>query len=549
MTESSHLSQPTSQPLPLHELLSRLLQSRLIAKRHPWPCMGTLQGLDRAAEKGALLDFINTSLRGIGQIAFANNPVSGLLILLAVGLQSGWVALSLMVGVVAATFTANRLNLDRSSVRNGIYGFNGALVGVALGTFGTWGNGSGSGFWLGAIALGAALTTVLMQKLGLWMAVHWKLPAMGIPFHIVAYLFLAIALYVPQSVFQLGAPPPFPNPAETLEGTRLLSALVTGLGQIFFSGGLVSAILVVLALALCSPMGALLGVLGGAIGLMTGLGLGADLNVLYAGLWSYNSALTAIAIGGIFYAPNLRSVAIASVGAFVTALVGWLLGLGLAPLGLPILAVPFHVGTYACFLGLRRSLSSLVPVAPYAIASPEEHRWRYLTAKQMISAFRQQLQDAMQGQSRQILFEQASVAMRGDLRYVFDAIDRDGNGKLSLTELSQHFQQAGYPLKPDELELAFISMDADHSGEIEFAEFGELLLRHRRLVSHLQELYTYFLPIDANGDGVLAPQEMNVVFASVNEPPLTQAEISFLRQRIGGKDFTWERFLELLLVI
>ena len=549
MSEASGLTKTQVQSLPLYELLSRLLQSESVSRHPPLPLMGTLQGWNKAMERRSLLGFINACLRGIGQIAFANNPISGLLIVLAVGLQSPWVALTLLVGITAATLTAYWLKLDRPSIRNGIFGFNGALVGLALGTFGNWGNGSGSLVWLGAIALGAALTTVLMQKLGLWMAVYWKLPAMGIPFHIVTYFFLAIALYLPQPVFQIGSPPPFLNPAETLEGARLLSALVTSLGQIFFSGGFVSAVLVGLALALCSPMAALVGMLGGSIGLVTGLALGADLNVLYAGLWGYNSALTAIAIGGIFYAPNLRSVAIASLGAFVTALAGWLLGLGLGPLGLPILAVPFHVGTYACFLGLRRSLSSLVPVAPYAIASPEEHRWRYLTSKQLISAFRQQLQDAMQGRFHRALFDQASVAMRGDLRYVFDAIDRDRSGKLSLAELSQHFAQTGYALKPDELNLVFSSIDADHSGEIEFAEFGELLLRHRRLISRLQEFYTYFLPIDANGDGVLTPPEMNVVLASVDEPPLTETEISFMRQRIGGKDFTWERFLELVLVI
>ncbi|MGB3200962.1 MAG: urea transporter [Nodosilinea sp.] len=549
MTKASSLGDVFPPPLPLHELLSQLLQVEPVAPRYPWPCMGTLQRLNQTLERQPLLAFANASLRGIGQIAFANNPISGLLIVVAVGLQSPWVALTLVVGVVAATWAACGLKLDRPSTCNGIYGFNGALVGLALGTFGNWGNGGGSLAWLGAIALGSAFTTVLMQRLGLGMAVRWKLPAMGIPFHIVAYGFLAIALYIPQPVFQLGAPPPFPNPAETLEGARLLSALVTGLGQIFFSGGIVSAVLIVVALALCSPMGALVGVLGGAIGLVTGLALGTDLNVLYAGLWSYNSALTAIAIGGIFYAPNLRSVAIASLGAFVTALAGWLLGLGLGPLGLPILAVPFHIGTYACFLGLRRSLSSLVPVAPYAIASPEEHRWRYLTAKQMIASFRQQLRDAMQGQSHQVLFDQAPPAVKGDLRYIFDAIDRDRSGKLSLAELSQHFQHTGHPLRPDELKLAFASLDADGSGEIEFAEFGELLLRHRRLVSRLDEFYTYFLPIDANGDGVLTPQEMNVVLASVDEPPLTPDEISFLRQRLGGQDFTWERFLELVLVI
>lgn len=283
--------------------------------------------------------------------------------------------------------------------------------------------------------------------------------------------------------------------------------------------------------------------------MVAGLALGADLNVLYAGLWSYNSALTAIAIGGIFYAPNLRSVAIASLGAFVMALVGCLLGLGLAPLGLPMLAVPFHVGTYVCFLVLWRSLSSLVPVAPYSIASPEEHRWRYLSARQVISTFRQQLRDAMAGRQHRILFDQAPQEIKGDLRYIFDAIDGDRSGKLSLAELSQHFAQTGHPLKLDELNLVFSSIDADHSGKIEFAEFGEPLLRHRRLISRFQEFYTYFVPIDADGDGVLAPQEMNVVLASVDEPPLTSEEISFLRQRIGGKDFTWERFLELVLVI
>jgi len=549
VTKASQISDFSPQPLPLHELLSRLLQSEPIAQQHPYPCLGTLQSLNQILVKHPLWDLINASLRGIGQIAFANNPISGLLILLAVGLQSVWVATSLVVGVTAATLTANWLNLNRSSIRNGIYGFNGALVGAALGTFSTWENGSIHGLWLGAIALGAALTTVLMQHLGLWIATRWKLPAMGIPFHIVAYLFLGIALYVPQPFFQLGSPPAFPNPADTLDGTRLLAALITGLGQIFFSGGFLSALLIVLALALCSPMGALIGVLGGGIGVLTGLLLGIDLNLLYAGLWGYNSALTAIAIGGIFYAPNLRSVFVASAGAFVTAICGWLLTLVMTPLELPILAIPFHLGTYACFLVLQRSLSSLVPVAPYAIASPEEHRWRYLTAKQIISTFRQQLHNAMQGQPHRVLFEQASAAIKGDMRYLFDAIDSDRNGKLSLTELSRHFEQTGHPLKPDELELAFSSLDADRSGEVDFEEFGELLLRHRRLLAQLPEFYTYFMPIDANDDGVLEPQEMNVVLASVDEPPLTKDEIRFLHQRIGGKPFTWERFLELLLVI
>ncbi|NEO30673.1 MAG: hypothetical protein F6K36_09625 [Symploca sp. SIO3C6] len=132
---------------------------------------------------------------------------------------------------------------------------------------------------------------------------------------------------------------------------------------------------------------------------------------------------------------------------------------------------------------------------------------------------------------------------------MFDAIDRDHSGSLSLQELRYHFQQAEHPLSEDELNFAFASMDFDNSGEIDFEEFSELLLRHRRLISRLDQFSKYFIPIDANEDGVLTPQEMNVVLASVDESPLSQDELTFLRQRIGGKDLTWERFLELLLVV
>ncbi|NEP01355.1 MAG: urea transporter [Symploca sp. SIO2E9] len=549
MSEASSITDIDSRPLPLHELLSRLLESEKVSHRHPLPIMGTLQEVNTSLERRPLLDFINASLRGIGQVAFANNPISGLLIILAVFIQSPWVALMLIVGVVVATLTAYWMHLDNPSVRNGIFGFNGALVGLAFGTFSSWGNGNMNLLWLLVVAIAAALSTVLMQYIGLWMAVNLKLPAMGVPFQIVALLILAIALYVPQPFLQLGAPPPFPNPADSLDGMRIFSALFIGVAQVFFTGAMVSAILIIIALALCSPMGALVAVLGCAIGLLTGILLGVDLNVLYAGLWGYNSTLTAIAIGGIFYTPNLRSILVASAGALLTALIGWLLSLVMTPLGLPILAIPFHLGTYACFLVLQRSLSSLVPVAPYSIASPEEHRFRYLTAKDVISAFRNQLRGAMQGQHHKVFFDQAPQELKGDLRYIFDAIDQDDSGTLSLQELRYHFQQAKHPLSDDELNFAFASMDFDNSGEIDFEEFGELLLRHRRLMSRLDQFSNYFIPIDANEDGILTPQEMNVVLASVDEPPLSQDELAFLRQKIGGKDLTWEGFLELLLVI
>ena len=68
-------------------------------------------------------------------------------------------------------------------------------------------------------------------------------------------------------------------------------------------------------------------------------------------------------------------------------------------------------------------------------------------------------------------------------------------------------------------------------------------------MSRLDEFATYFIPIDKDGNGVLEPEEMNVVLASVDEPPLSTDEVTFLQEKIGGKDLTWEQFLELLLVL
>ncbi|MDJ0555050.1 MAG: urea transporter [Microcoleaceae cyanobacterium MO_207.B10] len=61
--------------------------------------------------------------------------------------------------------------------------------------------------------------------------------------------------------------------------------------------------------------------------------------MLYFGLWGYNSILTAIATGGIFYAPNLRSLGASSGAALLTALICWILNVIMTPIGLPILSI------------------------------------------------------------------------------------------------------------------------------------------------------------------------------------------------------------------
>lgn len=547
----SSIPPATPEPLPLTELIAKLLLFKPNqTKLFPWllPGSGTLQSLNQRLENQPLFNFLNYNLRGIGQVIFVNNPLSGLLILLALFIQSPWMGVMSVVGLVASTLTAILLNLNRESLGNGIFGYNGILVGAALATFGASGNGNWNPFWILATIIFSALTTLLINSVGVWFASKLKFPPLTLPFIAATLLFLAIAVWVPQPLYSLGNTPN-PSPAlEPINWLRVAISLPIGFGQVFLMDKFVAGVLVLTAVAWCTPIGAAVGLLGGVLGTLAALLTGVSPEAIYAGLCSYNAVLTAIAISGVFFAPNLRSLLVGIFLAFFSTLVGGVLSNLFTLLKLPILTLPFCLVTIAGFLFVRHTLPSLVPVALHAIASPEEHRQRYLVARDIITTFRRQMQAAMAGTPNLYLFDSASTSTKGDLEYLFNAIDTDFSNTLSVKELSEHLRQVKRSISPEELDYLFSCLDIDRSGEVDLAEFSELLLRQQRLMSNYQEFITYFLPIDTNQDDTISIDEMNLALGSVGELPLNVKEVNFLHRRMDGRSMTWNRFIEVLLV-
>ena len=135
------------------------------------------------------LRFLDINLRGIGQVMFQNNPLTGLLFLLAVGWGSyaasmPQVFIGGLLAVVAATLTAQWLHLDEADLASGLYGYNAYLVGLALGTF----LAPGPLLWAyvvlgGAVSVVATLATANMFK-------TWGVAALTAPFVLVAWLLL-----------------------------------------------------------------------------------------------------------------------------------------------------------------------------------------------------------------------------------------------------------------------------------------------------------------------------------------------------------------------
>ena len=73
--------------------------------------------------------------RGVGQVMFQNNALSGGLMLVGVLLNSWQMALLAVAGNIVGTLTAYLFGYSREDIENGLYGFNGTLVGIAIGVF------------------------------------------------------------------------------------------------------------------------------------------------------------------------------------------------------------------------------------------------------------------------------------------------------------------------------------------------------------------------------------------------------------------------------
>jgi urea transporter len=113
-------------------------------------------------ESSRVLRFVDINLRGIGQVMFQDNPLTGAFFLVAIAWGSyaagvPQVAIAGVVAVIVATLTAQWLHVDDGSLNAGLYGFNGILVGLALATF----LAPGPLLWV-YVLLGAAVSVVAM---------------------------------------------------------------------------------------------------------------------------------------------------------------------------------------------------------------------------------------------------------------------------------------------------------------------------------------------------------------------------------------------------
>jgi urea transporter len=334
------------------------------------------------AETNPGVGAVDTLLRGVGQVMFQNNPITGLLFLVGIFINSYKFGLFALLGVAVSTATAYLLGADRTLIRNGLFGFNGVLTGIALGFFLQF-----DGLLVAYIIVGAAVSTIVMMALADLLA-NWDMPALTAPFVITTWLMLF-------GVYSFGHLQPTPliapvavEPGAAVDTTlrsvpfggaagnsasNLANAVFSGIGEVMFQDNAWTGLVFLVAILVNSRISAAFAFAGSLLAMLTAMALGGAGVAIYHGLYGFNAVLTAIALGGLFLRLSWPSALYALVGAIFSTVAFAGLSVALSPIGMPALTAPFVITTWL-FLLPKSAFRALEPVPMSEVTTPEQVR-------------------------------------------------------------------------------------------------------------------------------------------------------------------------------
>lgn len=307
-------------------------------------------------EKSRLTNSVAATLDGAGQVMFQQSPWTGLLFLAGIfwgayECHTPAVAWGAVVGLIASTLAGYIMEPDSKGGSQGLWGFNGILVGCAFPTFLS----NTVLMWV-ALIFCSMLTTWVRTGMNNLMAPA-KINSLTFPFVLMTWLFLLASRILegiePASLSVPSLSEHFTTAIDTSFGSLVVYWL-KGIAQVFLINSWVTGIFFLVGLALCSRWAAAWAAIGSAIALALALLFKADGSDVANGLFGFSPVLTAIAIGCTFNSPNIKSAVWAVVAVVATFFIQAAMDVFFEPFGLPTLTGPFCLTTWLFLLPLYK---------------------------------------------------------------------------------------------------------------------------------------------------------------------------------------------------
>ena len=226
------------------------------------------------------MKLIRSILRGIGQVMFQNNSYTGILFLIGIFYNSCLLGLAAVIGTVISTLSAKLLNYSKTEIKDGLYGFNGTLTGIAIYCF----------FEPTIITL---VGLIAASFLSTWLMHEMKriLPPFTAPFVLVTWLVLFIF------IFALNVPM-LPSASSVQETFNLYMATTKSFGQVMFQNSTITGMFFFLGILINHKIMAFYALYAAVLGSLIGCFFQIDFSTINAGLMGYNAVLCAIYLSG-----------------------------------------------------------------------------------------------------------------------------------------------------------------------------------------------------------------------------------------------------------
>jgi urea transporter len=268
--------------------------------------------------------------RGPAQIVLQANAVSGLLILAGIFYSSVDAGFGALIGLVSGTAFAFTAKLDKGDITAGLYGYNGALVGLAL--FSLFEPNIALIILAVAGAAGATYIQQLMNRL--------RIPAYTMPFVVTTWLLILVRRLLDASALSSASTPPDLH-------LPLVSPIAKGIGQVMLQQNTITGIVILTALLVSSRPAALFALSGSLTGAGLALLLGASPEAVTTGMYGFNAVLC-----GIVFAGFTRKSFLWAAAAIVVAI---LLQFVFDLIRIPPLTFPFVASTWLISYLRKRS--------------------------------------------------------------------------------------------------------------------------------------------------------------------------------------------------
>ncbi|XP_024892589.1 urea transporter 1-like isoform X2 [Temnothorax curvispinosus] len=312
-------------------------------------------------------------LRGFGQTVFANNPLSGLLIIVTLAVVTpGTLMLSAATAGLGLLLSVLIREPD-AIVENGLSVYNPLLVGAVSYSLIPQIYGGFDSFSFLLVLLATILSVYLSRSLR-----SDKFSCTTWPFNLVEFtLIFALSTQNGADMVAKSVEPMF---------EMVVRGSVVSASQLYGVDNVVLGSIMYLAMLIYSPLATVFSYFGALCGTFAGLELGADRHKAYSGMWGYNSLLTGAALGGNLLVLNGQTAFSAILAIIYTPLLQYAIESIFVKTQLPVLTLPFVIAT-SLFLKLSDGKEDPTFPWPVSITFPEKERYRYLARR---TAFREE---------------------------------------------------------------------------------------------------------------------------------------------------------------